>query len=168
MPAAVRSTQREIVSGSSADFFSINNGKLGRIGRCDFGVGEREIVVGDSDERKVGILGSRNHLGKASAPAGSVGMDVNHADSLAPRRRARETGEPREHSIEADQRERNAKADNAAQASTRRSIFLFVSDVGVCSGVMLRWSRSRIGNGYALQRGTQIVASVISGMICVK
>lgn len=94
-------------------------------------------------------------------------MDVNHADSLVPRRGARETGEPCEDSVEADQENETANEKRGASKHAGQ-LLSFCKDVGVCSGVVLRWSRSGIGNGYGLQRGTQIVASVISGMSCVK
>ena len=94
-------------------------------------------------------------------------MHMNHADPFAMRRRARETGKPGKDSVEADQGSATANQQRCAyeQAADRLP---FCKDVGVCSGVMLRWSRSGIGNGYALQRRTQIVASVISRMNCVK
>ena len=94
-------------------------------------------------------------------------MDVNHANSLAPRRRAHQAGQPREHSIETDHQGKRAKQQRRAAEHAAKNL-PFCNDVGVFSGVMLRWSRSRIGDRYALQRRTQIVASVTTRVIRVK
>jgi hypothetical protein len=94
-------------------------------------------------------------------------MNMNHPDPLASLRRARKTGKPGKNSVEADQESETTKQQHRTSKHAAQRL-PFCKDVGVCSGVVLRWSRSGIGNGYALQRGTQIVASVISRMNCVK
>ena len=94
-------------------------------------------------------------------------MDVNHANSLAPRRDARQAGKPRENSIETDQEGKRAEQQHRVAEHAAKNL-PFYNDVGVFSGVMLRWSRSRIGDRYALQRRTQIVASVTTRVIRVK
>jgi hypothetical protein len=84
---------------------------------------------------------------------------MNHADPLAARRRACETGKTGEESIETNQEFETQKKEHGTTEHVAQRL-PFCNDVGVCSGVVLRWGRSRIGNRYALQRRTQIVASV--------
>ena len=90
------------MSRGSADFFAINDGKLGRIRGRDLGVRKSEIVVGDGKEREIGFFSSGNHLRKSAAPTRCIGVHVNDANTLASRRCAREAGKTCEEPIQPD------------------------------------------------------------------
>ena len=90
------------MSRGSADFFAINDGKLGGIRGRDVGVRKSEIVVGDGKKRKIGFFSRRNHLRKSTAPTRCIGVHVNDADTLASRRCAREAGKTCEEPIQPD------------------------------------------------------------------
>ena len=96
----IGNAQSEEMSRRSADLFAIDNREIRWIGGVDGRLRHSEIVIGDRQERKIGVSGSSDHLRQASAPAGKVGVDVQHSDALSTCGSAIECGQSSEPTIE--------------------------------------------------------------------
>ena len=159
MPSAVRNTQRKIVAGRGAHFFAVDYCKVRRVRCSHLGVGKRQIVIRDGEEREVRFLRRGYHLRQTAASTGSVGVNVNHSNPLAARRITRKTWQSGKESVKYNHHNQQAnRAQHAQQDETHH--LSFWGAIGVGFGVALRGSRSLIDRRHLLERGTQIVGSV--------
>jgi hypothetical protein len=130
------------MSAGRADFFPVDDSKLGRIGQSDLRVRERDIVVGDGEEGEVGPLGVGDHLREAATSAGGVGMHMNHTHTFTASRGSGKAGQAGQQGVEPDDKYEQADCEHQTSSTAAQQFSSCWRNERGCSGLSRDGGRS--------------------------